>query len=197
MRLCVFCGSSPGLSPHYAEAAAAFGRAMVRHGSALVYGGGRVGLMGVIADAVLAAGGEAIGVIPRALVERELAHEGLSTLHIVDSMHDRKRLMAELSDGFVALPGGVGTLEELFEQWTWAQLGIHGKPCGLFNVTGYFDPLIAMVERMIGEGFLDRKYAAMLIHDAGIDPLLASLRSYQPPPIVKWTTQDAAQVPLP
>jgi uncharacterized protein (TIGR00730 family) len=197
MHLCIFCGSSTGISPRYAEAATEFGQAMVRHGISLVYGSGRIGLMGVIADAVLAAGGEAIGVIPQALVERELAHEGLSTLHIVDSMHDRKRVMADLSDAFVALPGGAGTLEELFEQWTWAQLGIHGKPCGLFNVDGYFDPLIAMIDRMIGEGFLDRQYAAMLIHDVSIDPLLANLRAYEPPPIVKWSTRDTTQVPLP
>jgi uncharacterized protein (TIGR00730 family) len=197
MRLCVFCGSSAGASPHYAEAAARFGRAVVRQDIQLVYGGGRVGLMGVIADAVLAEGGEVIGVIPRALVERELAHEGLTTLHIVESMHDRKRAMAELSHGFVALPGGVGTLEELFEQWTWAQLGIHDKPCGLLNVGGYFDPLITMINRMIEQGFLDQKYVTMLLHDADIDPLLTKLRSYDPPSIMKWTSRNAAQIPLP
>jgi len=197
MRLCVFCGSSAGISPRYAQAAADFGTSMAREGISLVYGGGRVGLMGVIADAVLGERGEATGVIPRALVERELAHDSLSTLHIVDTMHDRKHMMAELADAFVALPGGAGTLEELFEQWTWAQLGIHGKPCGLLNVDGYFDPLIAMIDRMIGEGFLHQKYAAILIHDAGIDRLLAKLKAYQPPLIEKWTSRDAFQTPLP
>jgi uncharacterized protein (TIGR00730 family) len=162
VRLCVYCGSSLGHSAHFRDTAAAFGQRLARAGIELVFGGGHIGLMGIVADAVLAEGGTAIGVIPQALVDRELAHGGLSALHIVGSMHERKALMAELSDGFIALPGGAGTLDEAFEQWTWAQLGIHAKPCGFLNVTGYFDPLRLMVERMVSEGFLSAEDAGLL-----------------------------------
>ncbi|MQY50212.1 TIGR00730 family Rossman fold protein [Rhodocyclus tenuis] len=159
----VFCGSSSGTQAIYDEKARETGRLLAERGIRLVYGGGRVGLMGAVADAALAAGGEVVGVMPEALVEREIAHKSLSHLHVVGSMHERKALMAELSDAFVALPGGAGTLEELFEQWTWAQLGVHAKPCGLLNVAGYFDPLLAMAQHMSGEGFMRREYLDMLV----------------------------------
>lgn len=154
MRICVFCGSSPGKNPAYARSARETGAALAARGIELVYGGGRVGMMGVVADSVLAAGGTAIGVIPRALEEREIAHQGLTTLHVVGSMHERKALMAELSDAFLALPGGFGTFEEFCEVITWSQLGIHRKPCGLLNVTGYYDPLISMFDRSVEAGFV-------------------------------------------
>ena len=172
MRLCVYCGSSLGHAAHFRAAAAAFGRRLAEGEIELVFGGGHIGLMGVVADAVLAAGGTAIGVIPKALVDRELAHGGLTELHTVGSMHERKALMAELSDGFVALPGGAGTLDEMFEQWTWAQLGIHTKPCGFLNVAGYFDPLRTMVEKMVAEGFLRNEDAAITCFDEDADRLL-------------------------
>ena len=146
-RLCVFCGSSVGVKPAYAEAAAAFGTLLATRGIVLVYGGGNVGLMGVIADAALAAGGEVIGVIPRALADREIAHTGVSELRVVDSMHTRKAMMADLSDAFVAMPGGVGTFEEFFEAITWTQLGLHRKACGLLNVNGFYTPLAAFIDR--------------------------------------------------
>lgn len=154
MRICVFCGSSPGKNPAYARSARETGAALAARGIELVYGGGRVGMMGVVADSVLAAGGTAIGVIPRALEAREIAHQGLTTLHVVGSMHERKALMAELSDAFLALPGGFGTFEEFCEVITWSQLGIHRKPCGLLNVTGYYDPLISMFDRSVEAGFV-------------------------------------------
>jgi uncharacterized protein (TIGR00730 family) len=186
MRLCVFCGTNPGTAPVYAEAAAAAGRAMAQRGIDLIYGGGNVGLMGIVADAVLAAGGQAIGVIPQSLVERELAHRGLTSLEVTGSMHERKLRMAELADGFIALPGGIGTLEEIFEQWTWAQLGIHAKPCGFLNVAGYFDPLLAMIARMTGEGFLSDAHAGMVLVDEAIERLIDRFAGYRPPQS-KWT----------
>ena len=150
----VFCGSKSGADPAYLSAAHATGRMVAQIGLTLVYGGGKVGLMGAVADAALTEGGHVVGVMPRSLVEKEIAHAGLSTLHVVETMHERKLKMAELSDGFLALPGGAGTLEEIFEQWTWAQLGIHAKPCGLLNVRGYFDPLLRLIEHMTAEGFM-------------------------------------------
>ena len=153
-RVCVFCGASSGRRPGYAEAARSFGEELARRGIGLVYGGGRVGLMGAVADGALAAGGEAIGVIPQELVDRELAHTGLTQLHIVGSLHERKALMAELSDAFVALPGGFGTLDELMEQLTWAQLGLHAKPVGLLDVEDYWAPLIALSRHLTEEGFV-------------------------------------------
>ena len=152
--LCVYCGSSPGKHPEYAEQGRAFGTEMARRGIALVYGGGNVGLMGIVADAVLAAGGRATGVIPRQLVEREVAHKGLSELVVVDTMHQRKTRMYELSDGFVALPGGFGTMDEMFEMLTWAQLGLHRHPCAFLDVRGYYTPLRAMMDHMVAEGFV-------------------------------------------
>lgn len=159
-RVCVFCGSSAGRRPAYAGAARALGVELVRRGAGLVYGGASVGLMGVLADAVLERGGEAIGVIPRALVERELAHPGLTALHVVETMHERKALMSELADGFIALPGGMGTLDELAEAITWGQLGIHAKPCGLLDVRGYFGPLLAFADHAVAEGFLRPEHRA-------------------------------------
>jgi uncharacterized protein (TIGR00730 family) len=194
MNVCVFCGSSSGHDPAYADCAAAVARSIVRHGGTLVYGGGRVGLMGIVADAALSAGGEVVGVMPRALVEREIAHRGLSQLHVVETMHERKTTMSTLSDAFLALPGGAGTLEEMFEQWTWGQLGLHAKPCGFLNLKGYFEPIRLMVEKMVSEGFLRPQHAAMLTFSDSIDELLAGFRSYVPPPS-KWTAAAGAVAP--
>ncbi len=184
--LCVFCGSQAGASPTYAEAATAVGRALAGRGWTLVYGGGRVGLMGTLADAALAAGGKVIGVIPAALADRELAHEDLTGLEVVASMHERKARMSALADGFIALPGGIGTLEELFEVWTWSQLGIHPKPCGLLNVAGYYDPLLAFLDRMTGERFLSPGHRALAVVDEEIERLLDRLAAYQPPAVPRW-----------
>ncbi|GMQ52828.1 TIGR00730 family Rossman fold protein [Halopseudomonas aestusnigri] len=186
MRLCVFCGSSPGNKPEYLAAAQQLGTALAKAGIGLVYGGAQVGLMGAVADAALAAGGDVIGVIPRHLVERELAHEGLTTLHEVGSMHERKAMMADLSDGFIALPGGVGTFEELFEVWTWGQLGHHQKPCALFNAASYYDQLIAFLDHALTEGFMRQPYRDMLIVDNQVDSLLDRVRRYSPPAVSKW-----------
>jgi uncharacterized protein (TIGR00730 family) len=185
MRICVFCGSKSGNNQLYAHAARDTGTALARSGIDVVYGGGRVGLMGALADAALLAGGAVIGVMPQSLVEREIQHVGLTQLHVVASMHDRKTKMAELSDGFMALPGGAGTLEEIFEQWTWAQLGIHAKPCGFLNVNGYFDPLRNMIERMANDGFLHADHASMLIFDTNPSAILDAFRSYSAP-LAKW-----------
>jgi uncharacterized protein (TIGR00730 family) len=187
-RLCVFCGSSPGARPAYGEAAEELGRLLVAEGIGLVYGGGKVGLMGRLADAVMAEGGEAIGVMPEALVAKEIGHPGLSELRVVGSMHERKALMAELSDGFVALPGGIGTFEELFEMWTWAQLGHHAKPCALLNVRGFYDGLIAFLDQVAERGFIKGAHRAMLI--VGQEPieLIDRLRAYEPPAVSKWIT---------
>ena len=153
-RICVFCGSSNGDREVYPQAAAAFGSLLAEHGIGLVYGGASVGLMGVVADAVLRANGDVTGVIPQSLVDKEIAHPSLTNMHIVETMHERKALMADLSDGFVALPGGIGTLEELFEMWTWAQLGLHDKPCVLLNIAGYYDQLIGFLDKMTDSGYL-------------------------------------------
>ncbi|WP_341706863.1 TIGR00730 family Rossman fold protein [Halopseudomonas sp.] len=190
MRLCVFCGSSPGNKPEYLAAAQQLGTALAKAGIGLVYGGAQVGLMGAVADAALAAGGEVIGVIPRHLVERELAHEGLTTLHEVSSMHERKAMMADLSDGFIALPGGVGTFEELFEVWTWGQLGHHQKPCALLNAAGYYDQLIAFLDHALTEGFMRQPYRDMLIVDTEANALLDKVRAYAPPSVSKWVKAE-------
>ncbi len=153
-RVCVFCGSNPGVRPAYGEAAAAVAGALADRGIGLVYGGGAVGLMGRVADAMLARGGEVIGVIPQRLVDREIGHRGVTELRVVETMHERKALMAELSDGFVALPGGIGTLEELFEVWTWSYLGLHDKPIGLLAAGGFWDPLVGFLDGLVGHGFL-------------------------------------------
>lgn len=185
-RVCVFCGSRVGARPAYAEAARALGELLARREVGLVYGGGRVGLMGVVADAVLAAGGEATGVIPHGLLAREVGHEGLTRLHVVSSMHERKALMADLAGAFVALPGGIGTLEELTEAWTWGYLGIHRKPVGLLNVEGYFDPLLAWVDRAIADGFLQETHRSLLLTAADPEALLDLLAAYAPPELPRW-----------
>lgn len=185
-RVCVFCGSSEGSDPVYRAAAVATGTILARAGIGLVYGGASVGLMGAVADAALAAGGEVIGVMPRPLAEKEIAHPGLSELRIVGSMHERKALMAELSSGFIALPGGIGTLEELFEVWTWAQLGYHEKPCALFNVAGFYDDLIGFLDSLVAKRFLRAEHRGMLLEVSEPDALLARLDSYVPHVVGKW-----------
>jgi uncharacterized protein (TIGR00730 family) len=180
-RLCVFAGSSVGGRPEYAEAARALGAELVRRGLGLVYGGGSIGLMGVLADGVLAADGEVIGVIPRPLASRELAHTGLTDLRLVDSMHERKATMAALADGFVALPGGLGTLEETLEILTWAQLGIHQKPVAALNVAAYWDNLIRLLGHAVAEGFVRREYAALMLFADTPSELLDRMTAWQPP----------------
>ncbi|WP_409306383.1 TIGR00730 family Rossman fold protein [Pectobacterium sp. B1J-3] len=183
----IFCGSSAGSDAAYIEAARATGRVLAQSGIAIVYGGGRVGLMGAVADEALAHGGNVIGVMPRLLVEQEISHPGLTTLHVVENMHERKAKMAEIASGFIAMPGGPGTLEEIFEQWTWAQLGIHDKPCAFLNINGYFDPLRAMSQTMVTQGFMKQPYSDMLQFSDNIDDILSSFASYTPPPH-KWTS---------
>ena len=184
--VCVFCGSSTGNDPAYAEAARTLGRTLAERGITLVYGGGHVGLMGVVADAALGAGGGVIGVMPKALVEREIGHTGLTKLHVVGSMHERKAMMSELSGGFVALPGGNGTLEEFFEVLTWAQLGEHDKPCGLLNVAGYYDPLLAVFDRMVDRAFLKQEHRKLVLVERDPSALLERFEGYEPPNTVKW-----------
>ncbi|MFS2007616.1 TIGR00730 family Rossman fold protein [Duganella sp. CT11-25] len=176
LSICVYCGANAGVSPRYAEAARALGRALVARDLALVYGGGKVGLMGIIADEVLRVGGEVTGVIPTALVEREVGHTGLTRQFIVKDMHERKAMMAELSDGFIAMPGGMGTLEELFEMLTWSQLGIHAKPIGLLNVDGFFDGLIGFIGHASAQGFIRPQHAALMRSSSDPQELLAQLR---------------------
>jgi uncharacterized protein (TIGR00730 family) len=184
--MCVFAGSNPGSRAEYRAAAQELGQAIVRRGLGLVYGGARVGLMGALADAVLAAGGHVTGVIPEALVAKEVAHDGLSDLRIVPSMHTRKAAMADLADGFIALPGGWGTLEEFFEVLTWAQLGLHAKPCGLLNVQGFFDRLLSFLDHSIDERFVRRENRSMLIAASSPGDLLDRFEGYSPPVIEKW-----------
>ncbi|MDO4232719.1 MAG: TIGR00730 family Rossman fold protein [Lautropia sp.] len=190
MRLTVFCGSASGSLPSYTEAAEQLGRLLAERGIGLVYGGASVGLMGSVANAALVAGGEVIGVIPKALASREIAHDGLTQLHVVSSMHERKAMMAELSDGFIALPGGAGTLEEIFEVWTWGQLGYHRKPCALFNVAGYYDALVSFVDQVVDQGFLKPKYREMLIVDDRLDSLMQRIQAYEAPSVSKWISHD-------
>jgi uncharacterized protein (TIGR00730 family) len=186
-RVCVFCGSNYGRRPAYRAEAEALGRLLADNQIELVYGGGSVGLMGTVADAVRAAGGRVIGVIPEALVQAEVAHRELDDLRVVRSMHERKQLMADLADAFVALPGGFGTFEELLEIVTWAQLGLHSKPIGLLNVASYYDPLLALVQRVVSEGFIASDHARLLHVDAQPMSLLARLRAHEPrPPVRKW-----------
>jgi uncharacterized protein (TIGR00730 family) len=185
-RICVFCGSSSGTREVYKQAAQAVGQLLCRRGIELVYGGGRVGLMGIVADACLNEGGRVIGVIPQALADKEVAHTGLTELRIVGSMHERKAVMADLSDAFVSLPGGFGTWEEFFEVLTWAQLGIHRKACGVLNVNGYYDPLIEMADRALSEGFLREGHRDLLLSDADPERLLDRLSSYAAPAVDKW-----------
>ena len=186
MRICVFCGSSPGARPSYRDAARAFGELLAERGIGLVYGGGNVGLMGVVADAAMARGGEVIGVIPEGLVAREVAHRGLPDLRVVSSMHERKALMSSLADAFVALPGGIGTLEELFEVWTWAQLGIHAKPCALLDVDGFYTSLVRFLDHVTEQRFLREEQRAMLIVERAGPALLDRLMSHRHIDVPKW-----------
>ena len=189
-RVCVYCGSNPGRQAIYREVAAELGRELVKRDIALVYGGAGIGMMGAVADAVLANGGEAIGVIPQSLAIREVAHTQLSELIVVTSMHERKAMMEELSDGFVALPGGWGTFEELFEILTWAQLGIHRKPCGVLNVAGYYDHLSLFLQHAVDERFVREEYQSMIIMEQQPTALLDRFNQYQPPQVRKWISPD-------
>jgi uncharacterized protein (TIGR00730 family) len=189
-RICVFCGSSTGSDPAYTEAAHALGELFAREGIGLVYGGGSVGLMGQLADAVLHAGGEVTGVIPHALWAREVGHRGLTDLRIVETMHERKAMMADLSDAFIALPGGLGTFEEIFEIWTWAQLGLHAKPLGFLDVNGYYKPLLEFLDRAVKERFVREEYRAIAIVDSDPATLLQKFERWNPPRVQKWITRD-------
>jgi len=190
VRLCVFCGSSVGANPAFADTARVLGAELAQRHIGIVYGGGKVGLMGIVADAALAAGGEVIGVIPQGLVSRELAHQGVSRLHVVDSMHQRKALMAELSHGFLALPGGFGTLEEFCEVVTWTQLGVHAKACGLLNVAGYYDGLLSFLAHALKEDFLRPSHFEIVV--AGSDPitLVDRLLEWRPPAVAQWISRS-------
>jgi uncharacterized protein (TIGR00730 family) len=189
-RICVFCGSSSGDRPEYRAAAEELGAELVRRNIGLVYGGGNVGLMGVLADAVLQAGGEALGVIPENLMAREVGHKGLTKLHVVRSMHERKALMADLSDAFVALPGGFGTLEEFCEVVTWAQLGLHVKPCGILNVLEYYSPLLAMFDHAVEERFLKTENRALVLARESAADLLEALEEWRPLQVEKWLSRE-------
>jgi uncharacterized protein (TIGR00730 family) len=187
----VYCGSSPGLLPEYKEAATAFGALLAREKIALVYGGGNVGLMGAVADGALEAGGKVIGVIPHALVAKEVAHRGVTEFYPVETMHQRKQKMADLADGFVALPGGIGTLEEIFEMLTWNQLRIHGKPCAFLNVAGYYDTLVRFLEHMVQQRFLKQAQLDALIVDSDAVSLLTKIRASTPVKTDKWIDRKA------
>ncbi|MFL5778038.1 MAG: TIGR00730 family Rossman fold protein [Chloroflexota bacterium] len=181
-RICVFCGASPGRDARYARLAADVGRGLAERGIGLVYGGGRVGLMGALADSAIAAGGETIGVIPRGLVDRELAHRGLTELRVVETLHERKAVMSELADAFIALPGGLGTLEELSEVTSWAQLELHDKPVGLLDVLGYWEPLVGWLEHAVTEGFVAPVHARLVVRDTSLDALLERFGAWSSPP---------------
>jgi uncharacterized protein (TIGR00730 family) len=191
--VCVYCGASSGHDPVHAEAARALGREMAQQRLALIYGGGHVGLMGIIADAVLDAGGEVTGVIPKALMDTEVGHDRLTRLMVVKDMHERKALMAELANGFIAMPGGIGTLEELFEAMTWAQLGFHEKPVGLLNVNGFYDKLLAFLSQLEQEGFLRAEHKNLLINESEPSALLERLREFRMPEGVSWLSRQAAR----
>jgi uncharacterized protein (TIGR00730 family) len=188
--ICLFAGSKTGANRLYEDAARDLGRAVAGRGYALIYGGGSVGLMGIAAEAAMAGGARVIGVIPGALAQREIAHEGLAELRVVRTMHERKALMSELSDAVIALPGGLGTMDELFEMLTWAQLGIHAKPCGLLNVAGYYDTLLALLDHMIGQGFLDAVHRSLLLVDDDAERLLDAMPGYRMPGVEKWLDYD-------
>ncbi|MFZ5469975.1 MAG: TIGR00730 family Rossman fold protein [Myxococcota bacterium] len=190
-RICVFCGSKNGIHPEFADAAKRLGRALAAQKIGLVYGGASVGLMGAIADAVLADGGEVHGVIPGGLAAKEIAHDGLTQLHVVSTMHERKALMERLSDGFIAMPGGFGTFEEFLEIVTWTQLGLHRKPAGLLNVGGYYEPLLAQIRSGLDAGFIPQELAPAVVAEREPEALLTRLLSHQvPPPTVKWITRE-------
>ena len=190
--ICIYCGSAAGNSPAFLSEARRAGALIARSGLALVYGGGRVGLMGAVADAALEAGGRVVGVMPADLVSQEIAHPGLSDLRVVNSMHERKWAMAELADGFLCLPGGAGTFEEIFEQWTWALLGFHSKPCGFVNVEGYYEPLREAIANMVRHGFLQPQYGEMLVWAADTGEALRRFEAYVPPE-PKWNVSPVEQ----
>lgn len=191
-RVCVFCGSSAGNRPEYAQAARDLGRMLAERGLGLVYGGGNVGLMGLVADAAMAAGTEVIGIIPEALMRLEVGHREVTELRVVGSMHERKAMMADLSDAFIALPGGIGTMEELFEVWTWGQLGLHAKPAGFLDVAGYYDHLHAFLDHMTAEGFLKERHRRMVAVASDPAELLDGFAAYAPPQVVKIIKQETA-----
>lgn len=191
-NLCVYCGSSPGRLPVYAEAARSLAAALVRRDIGLIYGGASLGVMGTLADAVLAHGGRVTGVMPESLFEQEIAHRGLTEMHFTRSMHERKALMAELADGFIALPGGLGTLEEILEVWTWGQLSLHAKPCGLLDVAGYYAPLQRFLDHAADEGFIRAKHRAMLIVEQDPEILLDRYAAYVAPPPTNWLERASA-----
>lgn len=189
-RICVFCGSSHGVNASYADAAKNVGAELARRGIELVYGGGNLGLMGVVADSVLAGGGHVIGVIPESLMDKEVGHRGLPDLRIVKTMHERKAMMAELADGFVALPGGIGTFEEFFEIVTWAQLGFHAKPCALLNINGFYDPLLRLIDHSIQEGFVKPKQRDLVLVDSNFSTLLDRMATHHVPYEPKWISKE-------
>ena len=188
--VCVFCGSNPGVDPAYADGARAMGAEIARRGLTLVYGGGAVGLMGVVADAALAAGGEVHGVIPQALRDKEVGHHGLTRLEVVDTMHTRKARMAALSDGFIAMPGGIGTFEELFETWTWRVLDFHGKPLGMLDVAGFYEPLCAFLDNTVAAGFLKPSHRAIAMTETDPAALLDRMQAYVPQATIKWVEKE-------
>ena len=188
--ICMYCGSSPGRLDAYAAAAIAVAEALVSRNIRLVYGGASIGIMGLVADQVLKLGGQVVGVIPKGLAHKEVAHQQLTELHITQSMHERKMRMAELADGFIALPGGIGTLEEFFEIWTWAQLGIHNKPCGLLNVEGYYDSLIGFLDHVLAEQFVKKHHHELLMVDSNPDRLLERYLNFQPPVVKHWVGKN-------
>ena len=188
--ICIYCGSSSGFSPVYEDAVDALAQTLAAQQKRIVYGGARVGLMGCIADKMLEQGCEVIGVMPEALVEKEIAHTGLTQLHVVKSMHERKALMAELSDAFIAMPGGMGTLEELFEMLTWGQLGFHQKPCAVYNVDGYYDALLSFIEQSVSQGFVKDVHRQLLLTHNEPAALLKLLENYQAPNVTKWLTKS-------
>ena len=185
-RICVYCGSSPGRQELYVQSARSLGKVLVAQGLELVYGGARIGVMGAVADQVLSLGGVVTGIMPQALVDKEVAHQGLSKLHVVGSMHERKMLMAELSDGFIALPGGFGTLEEIFEVLTWNQLGFHQKPCGLLNIGGYYDHLATFLNHSVQEQFVKQQSREMLMVEDRPETLLKAFDAYRAPVVNQW-----------
>lgn len=189
-NITVFCGSSSGFRPEYAEAAKILARLLVEKNIRLVYGGGNIGLMGVIADEVMRRGGSVVGVIPDSLLKKEVGKREITELHVVDSMHERKAMMAELADGFIAMPGGIGTFEEFFEILTWSQLGFHEKPCGLLNIANYYDGLLALCDHAVGEGFLRSVHRALILDDSDAVALLKKMNNFQPPVIEKWIAKD-------
>ena len=189
--VCVFCAANPGLNPAYATQATAMGRFLAESGRRVVFGGGRTGLMGALADGALAAGGEVIGIMPRHLVDREVAHTGLTELLVVESMHERKSRLADLSDGFLAMPGGLGTLEELFEVWTWGQLGLHRKPYGLLEVGGFFGPLLGFIDHAVREGFIRQEYRDLLVVDTEPASLISRMEAMLPPALPRWVDRES------